>query len=67
MGRHVASGAGIAIVPPCAADPVGLVEDLEIRDTLFEQLDGCADPGKTGANDEYLERLRRGHVNSPPR
>jgi hypothetical protein len=51
MRLHIALRAGVAIVPPRASDAIGLLENDEVLNARFAQLDGCAQSTGTGAND----------------
>ena len=56
--RHVAGGAGIRVVPPGAADAVGLLVDRERLDAGPLQLDAHADAAEAGADDRDARRRR---------
>src|SRR5581483_602158 len=58
VGRDVAGGAGIGVVPPRAADLAGPLQDDEVLDTGLLQADGHAEPGEARPDDEDL----RGHA-----
>src|ERR1700678_62097 len=51
MGRNVASAAGVAVVPPRAADVAGLLQDDEVH-TLLLQRDGHTQAGEPGPDDD---------------
>ena len=52
--RHVAGAARVGVLAPGAADRVGLLEDDEVLDARFLELDRCADAGEAVADDHDL-------------
>jgi hypothetical protein len=54
VGRNIASTAGVAIVPPGAADVGALFDDEERFHPRFEKLDAHAQAGKAAADDEDI-------------
>jgi hypothetical protein len=61
---HVDLGARVAVVPPGAAGPVGLLEDGEGVDARLLELDRSGDAGEAGPDDGDLGRARRAEM--PP-
>ena len=51
MRRHVTGRTGIVIVPPGTANLGRALENREVLDTGFLELNGHAEPGETGAHD----------------
>jgi hypothetical protein len=58
----VAGAARIGVVAPGAADLVGLLQDHEIGDAGVLELDGHAEPGEPGTNDDDLGTLPLHHL-----
>ena len=53
VARDVARGARIGVVEPGAAEPVGLLEDRDVRDAVAAQLDRRGDPAEAGSDDDH--------------
>ena len=56
--RHVACATGVAVVPPGAADVIGLLHDDEVH-TLALQRDGHAQAGESRSDDDRAGANRR--------
>ena len=52
MRLDVAGAARVGVVPPGAADVLGLLQDDEVVDAGLLQLDRHAEPGEPGADDD---------------
>ena len=57
---NVASGAGVGVVPPGAAEPIGLLEDHEVGGSRGAEAGSHAEPSETGAEDGDVVMLH-GH------
>jgi hypothetical protein len=55
MGGDVARDARIRVLAPCAAEPVGLLVDREVREARLRQLDAAEDARHPRADDDETQ------------
>jgi hypothetical protein len=60
-GRHVAGGAGIGVIPPDAAQVLGLVHDQEVVDARPLERHGHAQAAEPGAHHDHAICRLLGH------